>query len=381
MKIVLCMATGQNAVNILPLESEKIRPEWVCVGITAGMRQQGLDLITQLKSSGYKTEMLELQDENSLQALTQDFETWLETHIDDEILVNLTGGNKLMALAAYQVFSGYGFRCFYQIYQTNQLVWLDDESRESHIGHKISLERYLAQYQFRLTDKQPIQQIPEQHRLYSELMMDYLRRNFEHGCQLVSQLNGMAAQKIAASTRAEIRKHLSLDEVAFIEHLAHETELFKLTTEGLRFPSEADQALVAGGWLEVLVGQTIKAQVKSRDLSLNVVFEKSTARVGSASKNEMDVMAMIGATLHLVECKTVNWDGKNPNRPKPEDSIYKLAALSDIGGLNTRALFVSLYDLNPAVKTRAAENQIELICGKDLLGLAAHLKRWAAADL
>ena len=151
MKIVLCMATGQNAVNILPLESEKIRPESVCVGVTAGMREQGLGLIAQLKSSGYKTEMLELQDENSLQALTQDFEAWLEAHIDDEILVNLTGGNKLMALAAYQVFSGYGFRCFYQIYQTNQLVWLDDESRESHIGHKISLERYLAQYQFRLT--------------------------------------------------------------------------------------------------------------------------------------------------------------------------------------------------------------------------------------
>jgi hypothetical protein len=95
MKIVLCMATGQNAVNILPLESEKIRPEWVCVGVTAGMREQGMGLIAQLKSSGYKTEMLELQDENSLQALTQEFEAWLETHIDDDILVNLTGGNKL----------------------------------------------------------------------------------------------------------------------------------------------------------------------------------------------------------------------------------------------------------------------------------------------
>lgn len=379
MKIVLCMATGQNAVNILPLESDNIRPTLVCVGITAGMRQQGLDLITQLKSSGYKTEMLELQDENSLQVLTQDFEAWLEAHIDDEILVNLTGGNKLMALAAYQVFSGYGFRCFYQIYQTNQLVWLDDESRESNIGHKISLERYLAQYQFRLTDKQLVQQVPDQHQLYSELLMDYLKRNFERGCQLVSKLNGMAAQQVDPSKRTAIRQQLGQEDIAFIEHLAHETGLFKLAADGLRFANLADQAIVAGGWLEVLVGQTLKTQVKSRDLSLNVVFEKSTARVGAASKNEMDVMAMIGATLHLVECKTINWDSKNA-KTKPEDSIYKLAALSDIGGLNTRALFVSLYDVNPAVKTRAAENGIELICGRELLGLAAHLKCWASMN-
>jgi len=41
MKILLCMATGQNAASILPLESQNTRPALVCVGVTSGTHRRG----------------------------------------------------------------------------------------------------------------------------------------------------------------------------------------------------------------------------------------------------------------------------------------------------------------------------------------------------
>ena len=93
-------------------------------------------------------------------------EVWLLQHQDDEIVVNLTGGTKLMSIAAYQIFSGYGFRCFYQNLNPNQLIWLDDESIISDIGTKISLERYLKSYQFDVVKKQKLNEVHQSYKKY-----------------------------------------------------------------------------------------------------------------------------------------------------------------------------------------------------------------------
>jgi hypothetical protein len=67
------------------------------------------------------------------------------------------------------------------------------------------------------------------------------------------------------------------------------------------------------------------------------------------------------ATAFIIECKTVNWK----NATQASEAIYKLSALRDIGGLNTKAVFVSLYDLPDAAKTRAAEHNIQVVAGQN----------------
>jgi len=386
MKIVLCMATKQNPVNTLPLELPNIRPDLVCVAITGTMEEQGSELISQIQALGIRTERLDVPNENSLRALLQLFEDWLESRIDYEIYVNLTGGTKLMSLAAYQVFSSYGFRCFYQILknnqtlQSNQIIWLDDESVVSGIGEKISLERYLASYQFKITQRERVQEIPEVHIQYAEEIFKRLKTNYESCSRTMTKLNGICAEKINASDRENFIKNLTTDESGFIDHLAHETGLFTLFADKIEYANNDDsiRKLIAGGWLEVLTTIKIREATQTRDLSMNVSFEKSTKRVGTASRNELDVMAMVGAALYIVECKTVNWEGRTPI--KPEDSIYKLSALSDIGGLNTKSAFVSLVEISETAKTRAAENNIELICGKSIIELPSRLRRWISAE-
>lgn len=73
----------------------------------------------------------------------------------------------------------------------------------------------------------------------------------------------------------------------------------------------------------------------------------------------------------LIECKAKNWHG---NTSEAFEAIYKLGSLSDIGGLNTMAVFVSLYNLTDAAKTRAAENGVRVISGQsDFQALKAKL--------
>lgn len=368
MKILLCAATGHNPVNILPLESDHINPDMIYVAITESMQQQGSNLISEFKAIGKKAVPLKIEQEQSLQSLIQQYETWLLQHQDDEIIVNLTGGTKPMSIAAYQVFNGYGFRCFYQNLNPNQLVWLDDETTISDIGSKISLERYLKSYQFDVVKKQKLHEVDPNYKNYAQLLYTELCKagRYQQTCQLISKINAHVAKPKLPDLNDF---SLTYDDEALLTHLSYETHLFKLKGNSIEWQTEQDRAFIAGGWIEYLTASLLTNE-KYRDISLSVEISKSTQRTKAKTFQELDVMAMQQQQLFIVECKTVNWK----NATQASEPIYKLSALADIGGLNTKAVFVSLYDLPNAAKTRAAEHNIHVIAGQSaIIQLKQHL--------
>lgn len=367
MKIVFCMASKEAAANLNPLQAGEIRPQKVYVAVTQTMLSQGNHLISEIKMTGLVAEKMTLEHENSLRELVRQFEAWIESHIDDDILVNLTGGTKLMALAAYQVFSSWGFRCFYQEVGPGDIIWLDDEHRTSDHIAKMSLERYLKAYEFTIVEKQRHEDIPKHYKSYALLLLEQLSKQYDKTSSLISKLNAHAAKpELPPSELSKIR--FQQEEEAFLVHLSHETHIFELSGKGIKWQSEADRVLIAGGWLEVLCADLLRSD-NIRDICMSVEIAKSTQRLHAKTYQEIDVMAMQQQKLLVVECKTVNWK----NAADASQAIYKLSALSDIGGLNTAAIFVSLYKLPDAAKTRAAEHAIRVIDGKDLLGLKSHL--------
>lgn len=361
------MASKQAAANLNPLQAGEIRPQKVYVAVTQAMLSEGNHLISEIKMTGLVAEKMALEHENSLRELARQFEAWIESHIDDDILVNLTGGTKLMALAAYQVFSGYGFRCFYQEFETGEIIWLDDEHRTNDHIAKMSLERYLKGYQFDIIKKQKLADIPQHHKSYALLLLEQLSKHYEKTSSLMSKLNAHAA-KPALPVSDLKRIVFEQEEEAFLTHLSRETQVFELSGQGIKWHNEADRVLIAGGWLEVLCADLLRSE-NIRDIFMSVEIAKSTQRIHAKTYQEIDVMAMQQQKLLVVECKTVNWK----NASDASQAIYKLSSLSDIGGLNTTAIFVSLYKLPDAAKTRAAEHAIRVIDGKDLLGLKSYL--------
>lgn len=364
MKILFCMATGQNLVNTNPLP--EINPDKIVVAITEDMSQQGQALIAELKKTGKVVEELSIKKESSLQALYKQFSTWLEKHLDDEIVVNITGGTKLMSLAAYQVFSEWGFRCFYCNKESSQLIWLDDESTIENIGSKIGLKQYLLTYQYRITNKSTLAQIPKSYKEYANLLYEELCKagKYNSTCTFIGKIHALTQDKPSNNIS------FTSEEEIFLRHLEKSTDLFEHKNDKIICKTEDVRKMMCGGWLEILVADSMRGN-NYRDINIGVSFEKSTQRADKSTKQELDVMAMYQDKLLIVECKAKKWE----NTAQASESIYKLKALSDIGGLNTLPVFVSLRDVPADAKTRAAEQGIRVIGGKsDFMALTSKLK-------
>lgn len=391
-RVMLIIATGQNAANIQPLSEATLRPDIVCIAVTEGMKDQLAPLKEQIKALGLGIDVedpLYLPNELDVGALENSFSTWLlEQHAGDEVLINLNGGLKTITVAAYKVFSALGARIFYG-HKDGQVVWLDQPLASAmHLNPNIKLPAYLRIYQYEIADRQALSDIDNTYKNYAREMLNYLRHDFNQRCHAISQLNWLAKPVIDSVNTYERQqknqKAVSLPVLRvekpqynhtlqeLYQAIPHIEQVFTLSSAKLHFTSMESARVVAGGWLDILVADSLRSLC--RDVSLNVSFSKSTQRQGKSTYNELDVMALAGTQLLIVECKTVNW--QSSNETSPLEAIYKLAALSDLGGLNTRTLFVSLYDLPSTALTRAAENNIEVIAGKRLLELSSVLQRW-----
>lgn len=399
--VMLMIATRENAANLLPLSDVALKPNSVCIAVTAQMKKEGKHeyLKQQIIAQGIRVEeYLEIRDELDVASLEEEFSYWLlENHVDDQVSVNLCGGLKTMSIAAYKVFSNLGARIFYAHYD-GRIIWLDQPIENNfRLSPNIKLAGYLKTYHYEITSRKTLADISLKHKEYVRELYDYMHRHFDSFRNSISHLNYMSMPIIKDCNNYErslaqnpkrqphepslstsnLRANSNLDDMLLA--LQYAGDLLRLTSKTLTF-TDIEAAKIAGGgaWLDVMVADKLSAIAEVREVSTSVYFEKSTQRIGTAARNEMDVMALAGTQLLIVECKTVNWQGNADTSPL--EAIYKLSALADIGGLNTKALLVSLYDLPDSAMTRARENGIEVIAGRRLLELPSLLQRWIAAN-
>lgn len=352
------MASKQTAQNINPLS--EIRPNKIVVIITNDFKEPADELMKEMQSSGFQTEPFYVQNESSLKSLNEQFakllEEFFEKYPDDEMIANITGGTKLMGISLYQVFDSNGFRSFYCDKDQSKMIWLDDETAVSNIGSKIGLKQYLKIHQYKITNKTTLAELPKSYKDYANILYQELCKagKYEQTCNLIGKIHALTQDKPFDNT------NFSENESLFLYHLEKETGLFSVKN-GKIIPNDKEvQKLMNGGWFEIVVANALNRDIY-RDIHCGIHFEKSTQRKNNSTLQELDVMAMRDDKLLIVECKAKNWQGKTA---EASEAIYKLVALSGIGGLNTLPIFVSLRDVPPSAKTRAAEMGIQVIAGQ-----------------
>lgn len=364
MKVLFCMATGNNAVNINPLA--EINPEKVLVLITQSMQESAKTLLDEIKTSGFKAEAIRIDSESSLKSLNEQFSTLIEDNIDDELIANITGGTKLMSMSLYQLFSSWGFRSFYCDKDQSKLIWLDDESTISNIGSKIGLKQYLRVHQAQIKNNLTLASIDKSQKDYANALYQELcsPARYEMICQMIGKIHAHTAQNSLALNNFSFKN----DELVIIKEL-QKTGLFYLDNGIIICDNADNKKFMNGAWLEFLVADRLRGN-NCRDIMLSVETIQSTKRMGSETRQEIDVMAMRDDKLIIIECKAKKWD----TATQASEAIYKLKALSGLGGLNTLPIFVSLRDIPPSAKTRASEMGIQVITGQaDILALKSKL--------
>jgi hypothetical protein len=304
----------------------------------------------------------------------KDFESKIEAQIEfdpnTEVLLNITGGTKIMALGAYNYFlSKFSetTKVFYLDGGKNQFRQIYPPIEKNIISHnyKIDLATYLKSNGVRDGAKRfyEIEDILKRNKThkdfsFSKKILEVFLNNRNH--KIVEGINFLHANELR-------EKQLKLEEYpAFNNHYA---DLIRFgfepinKTKGLL--SKKETKYLTGDWFEEYVLFLVKRLFgfEGPEIGMGIHIYRE------GSPNEIDILFTHNNALYFIECKSsISTDGQI-NNSIYNDTLYKAAALKKEFGLYVNTyLFCTddLNQLNDNQKNRANYLGINLV-GADYL--------------
>ncbi len=380
MNIQICLVSAQAAPNLLPAIDSVLKPQKIVLVTTSKMRKRASDLTKVLKENGIQVEQVALgneqnyhQTENEL----RDLATQLEGH---QVTLNITGGTKLMSVAAQSVAATSEWRMFYVDADTDQVIWLGENAADPlPLQHQLRLRHYLQSYGFSFT-------APANRASVSALQQELTQTLVQQANSLENSISLLNALAQEAENRRSLsvllsdaqRDSRSLD--VLLQHFEH-AQALQVEGNTIHFPSTADRDFVKGGWLECHALQAVHQVtgalgIRDKAIGLEVIDD------GTGTKNEMDIAFMARNRLFVIECKTSRIDKPQGNSdksatPKANDALFKLAEnCRRIGGLGTRGMLLSYRRLREPEMQLASALGITVVAGSNLAQLPEKLKNW-----
>ena len=384
----LCLVSAQATPNLLPVLDENWRPQRVVLACSAQMKEaaQNLRQVIQTKGGGIVVDLLDLPDAYDYAALSDAFLSYLAEHADENIALNVTGGTKLMAVAAQEVFRSARKPVFYVNLESDEVLVIGEKASSRPLRAKLKVHEMLAAHGYRVsTQQQP--QIGRELRDLTARLIDHV----VGAGRALGALNALARAARDNKLRAELSPSQQ-DSRALGEIVALFADAGLLHQHGsaLIFKSEESRAFANGGWLEAHVFealQSLRSQVEGLSdvaMGVRISFAGGTAKPQGNDRNEIDVAFLYRNTLHLIECKTANLaQAGNADDSKATEAIYKMESLLKLGGLRTRGMVVDYRGelaKSEANQKRAAEAGIAIVSGAQLKDFKGAISRlWLSA--
>jgi hypothetical protein len=236
----------------------------------------------------------------------------------DTYRVNLTGGTKMMALAAYAFFTRMEAKVeiYYLPINSPKTIRIYPDQEEQTLNAKVNLMEYLSAYGVQVLEQG----------YFSNTWVPRAERIFRHvtGLEVSSDLKGIFPEA------------------------------------NQQFSDPLDKAFYSGGWLEIWLHERVK-QVFSLDrneIDINLKLNKS----GNPKDlfNEYDLMYLRNNHLYVGECKF--YPAGIKNKSKINVDLYKLGNLRSQMGLYARPFVVigSLEPIQRSLKEKLSEHCREL---------------------
>lgn len=376
----ICLVSQQAAANLLPALDAALKPQKIILVVTQKMQPQAAHLEAVLKESGIKVEQLQLHNEHDYNQIANQLGDLDERLRGDSVTLNITGGTKLMSIAAQLAAEALGWAMFYVDADTDQVIWFSQDERPPHkLQEQLRLRHYLRSYGFTLTNKP---QRPQASAAQKTLTQNLVTQ--------VGSLEDAITTLNALAQDAENRRALSaqltawqLDSRSLDVLLRNFEQAEALTVKGdrIHFASEAARDYVKGGWLElhaINAVHQVTGALGIRDKAANL----EVVDVASNTRNELDIAFMARNRLFVIECKTARIDrpqagSGHASAPKANDTLFKLSDnCRRIGGLGTRGMLLSYRKLREPEMQLARALGITVVAGSDIARLPEKLKHW-----
>lgn len=380
MKTQICLVSAQAAANLLPALDPALKPDQTILIVTAKMQKQAINLRKVLTGNGIKVQLLDLSNEQDFRQTENELIEIAAALDAEEVALNITGGTKLMSVAAQSVATASGWRMFYVDADSDHVIWLGrNEAAPQPLQQQLRLRHYLQSYGFSFTEKPQRTQATVAQQTLTQMLVQQVG-SLEKPISILNALAQDAENRRSLSTvlNDSQRTDRSLD--VLLQHF-EDAKSLELQGSTIRFSSEASRDFVKGGWLELHAIQAVHQitgplDIRDKAINLEVIDD------GSQTKNELDIAFMAHNRLFVIECKTARIDKPQGNTDKPvapkaNDTLFKLAEnCRRIGGLGTRGMLLSYRKLRePELKLAQALN-IHVIAGSEIARLSEKLKHW-----
>lgn len=365
------LVSAQAAPNLLPALDPEIKPREAILLVSEKMKSRADALENVLREAGVKTERVALDNEHDFGRLEDALLGIAAKREGKRIALNVTGGTKLMALAAQSVASAAGWQIFYVDVDTDEVIILGESAQRKKLSTTLRLSHYLRAYGYKSEKGGDYQPSGRHH----EKLLQTLVTQAGSLEESLGQLNWLA-QEAEDKRRLDIKLSSRQMDSRGLDALLRQFEcagVLNVQADTLNFRSESDRTFAKGGWLESHVFKAVSAvtgEIGIRDKVVNLVVVDD-----AGVKNELDVVFMARNRLFVIECKTARMDKEKST--KANDTLFKLSEVCRrVGGLGTRGLLASYRSLGDSEKRLAKALSIELVCGGDLSRLDEKLKRW-----
>lgn len=380
-----CIVSDQPLPNFLPILAKEFRPQKVVLIVSKKMQEKATFLSEVLKNRcNTNVEIFMLEDESNMIALEEKLLDRVAEYPIDKVALNLTGGTKLMAISAFNLFKNLGYSSFYFNADSNEVILFEKGNvaappRFLLTPPKIDLADFLSLHGFTtnqgVSRESPIsypdigQKLIQSRTLSDELLSLY-------GAGANTDLDLSANVRVTATNLQNFDQLVALfDQYDLLD--------FK-DKKQIIFPNLESKQYVMGGWFEDYIFTTLKTIPGIQDIAINLQIQ--SAQQNTHQPNEIDIAILYKNTLHIIEYKTAKYKTNTSAKDEVFDenatnALYKLESLKKLGGLRTKLMFISLRELNRFARDRAKGSGISLIEGRESLkGLKTLVQKWLDAQ-
>lgn len=334
MTTLINLIGAQPMPNLIPVW--QYRPERVVLIASGDTSRVASNLEALCHNRGIVVETKVVESAFDVRALRAEVSSHLGRH-PEETWVNVTGGTKLMSLAAFVAAQREGSPVFYV-----------DTGEGYCIRHLLPQVR-----QEPITVEFRVAEVLAAHGIVAEVgvppasrLLPVARRLAEHAQRderLLAELRQRYERPGNPSYKRRLRRSLAPDERGLLQLLVQQGMIRQLHIgETTQFEVVPDYwGFLGGGWLEAYVYERFR-RVGFDDVQINVKIESG------GMKNELDVVACQGVMLTIVSCKS----GQSQ-----KEHLSELKLLADLmGGIYCRKILVKLGILPKATDTNPRES-------------------------
>jgi hypothetical protein len=364
MKTIINIVSAQTLPNYLFVKQMYEEGDKVIWIVSSSMQNAMQCLATTFQREDVKIALQKGEEEN-MQTIQQILKEKID--INENFIINLTGGTKLMAIAVYNFFRE---NCpnafFFYIPWPKNIITNIQTQQTTELTSKVSIQEYFSLYDMKSRNgngRKPylsfeqakdmfykMNDIGEKyHNELSELRELKKKNRFDgdngrnkNVPRPYSDIKGITLKEGIGgdkSTRAER-----------IENFIEQNELLKKCEKG--FISGEDMVCLTGEWLEDLIYYITEEEEKPDEILCGIEVLKNGDK---GSKNELDVVYIKDNILYIRECKT-GWEkGKMFN-----DIVYKAVAIKSLFGLSVKSSVYSCRE-NLSDKPTEAEQHKETL--------------------